>query len=141
MPRSIILLLFLACGCSTYTGAQRALIDQAREGLARIEQAHQERAALIESHHAQRRAALDAAFDADARAREAIDAQWVIDARRAYALAIDALHAQRAASAEADRVTRSNIRATRTALEHLQRLVELPLHLTAPQDSKETNHD
>jgi hypothetical protein len=126
MIRLTLSLLVLLGGCSGYSAAQLALLEQARRGLAEIEQAHEERAALAQSHDSQRRAALDAAFDADARAAGSLDAPWVIEARKAYAAAIDALHARRAAAEEADRVTRSNFRATRAALDHLQRLIELP---------------
>lgn len=132
MLRLFLLLLLSLAGCSTYAGAQLALIDQARAGLALIEQSHHERTALIDAYHAQQRSRLDAAFDADARAQAAPDAAWIIDARRAYAMAIDALHAQRAASLEADRLTRSNLLATREALDHLERLARLPLTLTRP---------
>src|SRR5690606_18543996 len=98
-----------------------------------IEQAHDERAELVRALRTRERERLDAAFDADARAIGTADAEWIIEARRAYALALDALHAQKAASDEADRVTRSNLAATLEALDQLERLVRLPLAVTGRQ--------
>jgi hypothetical protein len=48
-----------------------------------------------------RRQRLDEAFDEDARMRDSIDADWVIEARRAYAVALDAYAKTQAADERA----------------------------------------
>ncbi len=132
--KHLLCLIPLLAGCSTYTETQLALIDQSRAGLTIIEQAHAQRAQMIESYQSQQRQTIDDAFDADARAIELADADWIIDARRAYAVALDALASQRAASRESDRITQSNSQAIRQALDQLQQLITLPVRFSTDKN-------
>src|SRR5689334_1966881 len=94
----LIVVVSLVAGCRAYTGAEVALVDQARKGVAMAasrEAGHRE---LIEQLTAAERQRLDAAFDADVRAGGTITPDWVIDARRAYEAAIDAIEKRRAAA-------------------------------------------
>ena len=114
-------------GCAPYVEAQQALVNQSQHGLERVRQAYADRTAMLQRHHAQQRERLDAAFDADVRGRETLEAEWVIEARRAYAVGIDALHAQQRATDAATDATNDNLAAVEQALNQLELLVKLPM--------------
>ena len=88
-------LLLLTSGCQVYTQAQVDLIEQSRKGLAMVSQSLDAQHQTIQRFHHQQRRNLDDAFDADVRAQSSLGADWVIDHRIAYSLAIDALNASR----------------------------------------------
>ena len=119
----VIGFVIVACvvaGCRAYTGAEVALVDQARRGVALAagrEAGHRD---LVEQLTAAERQRLDAAFDADVRGEGTITPDWVIDARRAYEAAIDAIEKRRAAAVVAGEVAKSNLEATDRALERLR---------------------
>src|SRR4051794_35124507 len=91
----------LAAGCRAYTGAEVALVDQARKGVAMAAEREAGHRELVERLNREQRQRLDAAFDADARGEGTITADWVIEARRAYEAAVDAIEKQREAAVAA----------------------------------------
>src|SRR4051794_37051840 len=110
----------VAAGCRAYTGAEVALVDQARKGVAMAaerEAAHRE---LVERLNGEQRQRLDAAFDADVHGEGAITADWVIEARRAYGAAVDAIEKQHAGAVAAGDVATANLVAADAALERLR---------------------
>lgn len=131
MYRFVLILFVLLGGCTPYTDAQLALITQARRGLELVDQAQYERAQLIERYHQLLRQTLDDAFDDDVRERGALDPAWVIEHRRAYAAALDALAAQRIASRDAHAATAANLHAIAQSLDRLESLTSLPSRLLA----------
>jgi len=115
----------LAAGCRAYTGAEIALVDQARKGVATAaerEAAHRE---LVERLDKEQRQRLDAAFDADVHGEGVITADWVIEARRAYEAAVDAIEKQHAAAVAAGDVAKSNLEAADAALVRLRWLLSV----------------
>jgi len=122
MKHACLLLCLLISGCTSYTEAQIRLLEQARRGIALCKTAGDERAQIVEQFYQIQRIRLDEAFDADVRQAPALEADWVIEHRKAYAAARDALAAQRQASAQATVAARQNLEAVDAAL---QRALEL----------------
>jgi hypothetical protein len=136
MIRNLILILIaasLASGCAPYAHVQSQLVDQAARGVAALEQSLEQKSQIVAQHHALRRQQLDAAFDADVSQRDPskLGAGWVIEHRRAYAAALDALSAARLASVQADEADRRNAQATLEALDRLRWLQSLQLRLVS----------
>lgn len=132
----------VAPGCSA-PPATLELIAVARQGLAHAEAAEAEHHAQAAARLDTRRAALDAAFDADVRLVAAgrirgeggapveLTPDWVISARKGYAAARDAL-ADHARRAEADHAVRlDNLRAADEALDLAADLILRRQNLTA----------
>ena len=122
MRWTMIVVALLCCGCQPWTEAQMALTAQARRGIALAVKSDRERDKIEEEIVKLRRQRLDQAFDDDALAREPIDANWVIEARRAYAAALDALAEQRTANERSAEGRRRNLRSIDAALERLGQL-------------------
>jgi hypothetical protein len=112
---------------------QSQLVEQIDRGVAALQQSIEAKSLVVAQHHALRRRQLDEAFDADVRQRDPsnLGAEWVVEHRRAYAAALDALSAARFASVQADEIDRRNVRATRDALERLRWLRSLQLRLVS----------
>jgi hypothetical protein len=88
-----------------------------------------------------RREKLDAAFDADIQLRatqETLDPDWVIEARRAYAVALDAYAKGQAADERASEIRRRNLAAVDAALGRLAWMQSVRLRLD-PLESDDTN--
>jgi hypothetical protein len=92
--RWIYLSAMLVAGCAPYTGAERALVTEARKGVQLVSQAETVRQKQSDALATERRVRLDAAFDADVRDRKALDPDWVIEQRKAYGAAMDQLAQQ-----------------------------------------------
>jgi hypothetical protein len=123
MKRFLPVALALAAGCSTYTQAEIALVRQARNGVDLIAKQDGQRAAAFREAAKLRREKLDAAFDADVQlrsTRETLDPDWVVEARKAYALAIDAYATARVADDQANESRRRNLAAIHAALARLE---------------------
>ena len=114
-----------AAGCAEYAAVQADLIAQAERGVDLAGRSLSAKSDLIEAEHAARRARLDRAFDADVRERRDLSPEWVIESRRAYAAAVDALNDRRDVELANDAVDRKNIAAAKDALGTLRRL-QLP---------------
>jgi hypothetical protein len=128
-------------GCAKWTQTQIALVDQARKGVSLVAQDDAERDGAIEQLAQLRRQRLDQAFDEDVRLRatqESLDPDWVIEARRGYAAALDTFAKTQAAGERAAEVRRRNLAAVDAALARLQTLQSLQLKLDLlPQDFNE----
>ena len=134
MRRLILLTLLSIAGCSSWTAAQIELVTQARRGIALIRQDDQRRNRIADELNRLRRQRLDEAFDSDVREREKdapIDGDWVIEARRAYAVALDAYAKTRAADDAADAARTRNLAAIDAALGRLQYLQSVQQKLTS----------
>lgn len=87
--------ILLCTGCQTYVQTQTDLIEHSRKGIVMISQSLDAQHQVLQRFQQQQRRNLDDAFDADVRARTSLDAEWVIDHRIAYSLALDALNVSR----------------------------------------------
>ncbi len=123
----------LAMSCAPYTQMKIDLVDQSRKGLTLIQQSTEQRQALINQFYTARRTQLDQAFDIDARSRVSLAADWVIDARQAYAVGLDAIHHQTESSQRAHEQTLQNIAAVDEALQQLQLLHRMEQRLAFPE--------
>ena len=137
-PRSALamLLAFLfvsATGCASSTRAQMGLTNQARKGVAMWAAREEGRIAEVASQHTDRRRELDSAFDADVRQRAAtgaaIDAGWVIESRKAYAIGVESLARSESAVKQSAETARANAAATESLLVKLQSLQSARLGL------------
>ena len=119
----LILFLITGSGCAPLLDAQSTLVTQARRGID-VAQANRAGASgAIDQLARLRRKQLDSAFDADVRAREGdLSPEWVIDARIAYAVALDAYAKEDAALRESDDVAKRNLEAVDAALSRVQTL-------------------
>ncbi|MFT3785272.1 MAG: hypothetical protein QM770_03785 [Tepidisphaeraceae bacterium] len=127
-----------AAGCTNMIDAESALIEQAQRGLdlTRSTLADRDKLALA-SFEAQRRR-LDAAFDDDVKARPApLDAKWVIEHRKAYAVGIDSLHLQQLSWLTRTRTDSANLDASAEALRRLQAVKQLQRGLVSGSTFKE----
>ena len=137
-PRTLLLLLsglatsVASSGCATFTRAEIDLVTQTRRGIALIAQHDVDRDRAVLELARLRREKLDDAFDADARDRatqESLDPDWVIEARRAYAVAIDVYAKAQAANERSAQVRKQNLTAINAALDRLQWMQSLRLKL------------
>jgi len=96
---TLCLVSIAACGCAPVIDAELGMIEQSRRGVSVVKDSVEQRRELVTTLLAKDRAALDEAFDADASQREQIDTAWLLEARQAYAAAVEAL-ARRDASVE-----------------------------------------
>ena len=110
--------LLAAGGCGAET-AQRELIRQAQLGVGQIRAAQQSRGLVLASLFDARRRRLDDAFDHDISARPLLDVAWVIDHRKAYVVALEAMLKQQAASTQADQTTGRDLDAVNLVLKKL----------------------
>lgn len=130
---AFLVLLLLVGGCLPVADTQRALLTQVERGVSSLAGSIDERQRLHELEQARVRARLDDAFDADLRSQPTWSVEDVIEARRAYAAAIDAIHDVAVRTRDALDADRANLRATRAALARLRSLVDaFDLPLTEP---------
>lgn len=119
-------------GCAPYAQVKTDLVDQSIRGVRLVRESLDQRQLLVESLITARRRQVDAAFDADARSA-ALSADWVIDARKAYAVAIDAGQAQLDTARRAHDAAVANLDAIERALSQLQLLHEIERTLAFPE--------
>ncbi|MEO6436892.1 MAG: hypothetical protein ABIP55_14185 [Tepidisphaeraceae bacterium] len=141
MRRHLLLVAFLAlAGCAPFTQAQIDLVTQARRGIAIVSEDDAKRNNSVAELAKLRRQRLDEAFDRDVRERamtETIDPDWVIEARRAYAVALEA-YAKAQASDESNAMERRHIlSAIDAALAKLQWLQSIQLKFDLTSDNRE----
>jgi hypothetical protein len=121
----IIAMAGLAGGCSSAELAQQNLIDQLDSGIRNVEQSSADRQQLLDALYAQQRHHLDAAFDADVLASRSLDAQWVIEHRQAYALALESIWQQQVASQSAHARVAENLQTIHEGLMRLRWMSQL----------------
>lgn len=120
--------LIVTCtGCSSYTASQMALAGQARKGVAAWAARETARDDEVKQAYAARRKALDQAFDADVRQQTAPGADWIIEARKAYAIGLGALGQAQSAALAGNDAARRDAAATDAALAQLQYLMSIQL--------------
>ena len=137
MKRSLVLACLLAGGCARYAQIKLDLNQHALRSIEQLEFATDERQSLVENLIQQQRARLDAAFDADVLQNDTLSPQWVMDARKAYAMGIDAIHAQRAAALRAHDAMLQHLAAARLAIQQNSTLLRIeqqldPFHRNQP---------
>jgi hypothetical protein len=121
----LVLCLLPLSGCTAYTTAQLHLTDQARKGVAVWTARESARDAETRAGYAAKRQALDAAFDADVRARNHLDPAWVIESRRAYAAGLTLLNQSEATALANNESARRDAAATEEALAKLAWLLQI----------------
>lgn len=117
-------------GCSPYVQIKSDLVTQSRRGVELVRESTVQRQKLIDQYIALRRSQLNQAFDADVRQRESLDAEWVIAARRAYAIGLDSIHAQQTATAKSHETVANNLTDIDRALQQLQLLHDIEQRLS-----------
>ena len=120
MKRLLLLVLPAFAGCAAFNDAQLNLTTQARHGIALVAKSDQQRDAAVIELARLRRQRLDDAFDQDVRERETLDPEWIIDARKAYASALDAYAKVQAADEANAAQRRRNLESIDAALARLQ---------------------
>lgn len=120
--RSAMASLILLSGCSSYVNVKSQLADQASKAIDALEERAVERASMLDEISSRERDRLDAAFDLDVIQRNTLDASWVIEHRKAYAIGLDALNAERASRHEAVKIDQENAASAREALALLERI-------------------
>jgi hypothetical protein len=117
-------------GCADLVAVERSLADQATRGVELARSAIDDRDAILAHEQSRQRAALDRAFDDDVRARgQSIDPAWVIEARKAYAIGLDALASQSQSNRERAATDRANVDATLESLRRLRAIQDAKLQL------------
>jgi hypothetical protein len=138
MKYVILLALPAFAGCAQWTQTQIALVDQARKGVSLVAQNDADRDRAAQQLSQIRRQRLDDAFDGDVRLRatqESLDPDWVIEARKVYATALESYAKAQAAAERTAEVRKQNLAAIDAALARLQWLqsVQLKLDNLLPQ--------
>lgn len=119
---SSILSLILVTGCSSYVNVKSQLVNQASKAIDAIETSTVQRALVLDEISLMEKDRLDDAFDLDVRNRPTLNADWVIEHRKAYALGLDALNAEGLARRNALRIDQENAASAREALTLLERI-------------------
>ncbi len=114
-----VLILVLSTGCSQYSQVQIDLLQQSRHAVQLTRTSLEEKSKLANAYHALQRQRIDDAFDEDVQNRAELSANWVIEHRRAYAAALNAISSAHAASVSADQTTAENLDAMDEALQRV----------------------
>lgn len=117
---------FLSVGCAPYVQSQVDLIEQSRKGVAMISQSLDAQAKTIDQFQQRQRTMIDDAFDTDVREQTSLDADWIIDHRIAYGMALDALNESRHQSQLSHQQDQRTLEAIQLALQKLEWLITLP---------------
>lgn len=129
-------------GCSHYTQVQHDLVTQARRGVALATESQSNNASAVSELARLRRQRLDAAFDADVVDQgQDLNADWVVEARKAYGAVLDAYAKEQAATAKAQNAARRNLHDVDAALARVQSLQSTQLKLTQPIEKLLTSTD
>lgn len=123
-----MLILPVACcltGCAQFAKLQTDLTEQARKGVVMLGQSSAQKDQIIQRYHTLLRKQLDDAFDQDATEQSSLTAEWVIEARRAYAAALDHLAKQKQSSQQAIESDHRTAQAADLALQRLQWLQQI----------------
>lgn len=137
MKYALSLMLFCSGGCAQFSQVQIDLLSQSRRGIEHARTSLDDRSRLISAYHTLQRKRLDDAFDADVLERAELSADWVIEHRRAYAAAVDAVASARAKSVQADLSARENLDAVDQALQRVIWLQSAQLRLSSIPEPKE----
>ena len=144
MKHVFLLALLGFSGCAPFTRAEMDLVAQARRGVDLVAQHDDQRDRAVADLARLRREKLDEAFDADVRERatqETLDPDWVIEARRAYAVALDAYAKAQAANERSAQVRRQNLAAINASLDRLHWMQSVRLKLDPFNDETEPQEE
>jgi flagellar motility protein MotE (MotC chaperone) len=117
-------------GCDSLLTAQLQLAQESQKGVALCRQAVTQRSALVGRLFEVERQRLDEAFDEDVRQQPDFTVEWILEHRRAYAAALDAIARQRAASEKTQETAARNLDAMDEALSRLIRIQRAQSELT-----------
>lgn len=131
--KRLLLLSLLCSGCSAYTAAKIELVNQVRRGVAITRQATTARQQLIERFNQAQLDRLDDAFDNDLRKQAVLNTNWVIEHRKAYALARDVLNDQKHQQRLDQAKIESNLDLIDRALGQLQLMHEVESRFALPE--------
>ena len=118
-----VALMLASTGCTQWTGARDALVDQSLRAVSITSASIEDRAKQARSAIDGRRVSLDRAFEQDVETREArqlLDQTWVIEHGRLYAKSIDQLRDAREQQARLDQNDRENLLVLTRLLEELR---------------------
>jgi hypothetical protein len=118
--KAFLVLIGLACGCASYTESKIALTDQVRRGVEITRQATAVRQQVVERLNDLQLQRLDDAFDTDVKARARLETDWVIEHRKAYVVARDAVVHQKFKLREEQETIDANLTLMDRALQQLQ---------------------
>ena len=118
---------FILAGCTPYAQVQIDLLEQSRKGIAHAKAAQSAYASVSEQLHELELKRLNDAFDADVRETPDIDADWIIEHRRAYAAALEAMARLEAADHAGVDTAQRNLDAIDQAMQRLEWLQSVPL--------------
>jgi hypothetical protein len=118
-------MVFVCGGCSSYTATQMRLVEQARKGVAIWQTRETAKDDEVRSAYAAKRKALDQAFDADIQQQQTLTAQWVVEARKAYAVGLNALAQNQAIALANNDAAKRDAAATDEALARLLALLSI----------------
>lgn len=130
----MLLALPALAGCANFTRAQLDLVEQTRRGIEMVSQDNEQRDRAVAELAKLRRQRLDGAFDEDVRlraTRESLDPDWVIEARKAYAVALDAYAKTQAAEERASIERVRHLSAMNAALDRLRWMLSVQLKFHA----------
>lgn len=122
---TISALVAMVAGCQSLTTVEAALVTQTQKGVDQLRQITRERGEMITQFNHTQRQQLDEAFDADVRQQVDLSADWVINARKAYAIGLVALDRQEAQTQDTTAAANQTADACDEALKKLQWLCEL----------------
>jgi hypothetical protein len=125
-----------ATGCNTFTSAQLQLVQQARRGLEFQNQNASQQADFVSKYYLLQRDRLDAAFDADVRETNLLSPDWVIEHRKVYAAAVEAINRQQNIAVENEATAARNCAAIDLALQRLESLFSIQLRLWPTERGK-----
>jgi hypothetical protein len=128
MKALCLILISALTGCAQYTAIQMNLVEQARKGVAITQKSLAEKSQVLEEYEKLQRRRLDEAFDADVRENHSLSSDWVIEHRRAYSAALDALFNQQQATRDAQLADERNLAAIDDALARVLWLQSVELH-------------
>lgn len=137
MKHALLMMLVFSAGCSQFSQVQIDLLTQSRRGIENAKASLDDRSRLISAYHTLQRKRLDDAFDADVSERSDLSADWIIEHRKAYAAAVDAVASARVQSVQSDLSARQNLDAVDQALQRVIWLQSAQLRLTSIPEPKE----
>lgn len=117
----------LFSGCGQYTQVQMNLVQQARKGIELCTTATNQQSEQIQKYHTLKRQRLDEAFDADVKTAPKLSIDWVIEARKAYAVGLEALARDQASALQSLDAQQQNLKAIDQALQKLQWLQSIQM--------------
>ena len=129
MKTMALLITCTISGCAQYTAVQMNLIEQARKGVVLTRESLAGKSQIIDKFQEQQRARLDDAFDADVREQSTLTSDWVIEQRRAYSAALNAMITQQQATRDARIADEKNLTAIDDALSQVLLLQSIQLRL------------